>query len=57
MIIIDIPTSVIGMPHGRLNLNSYSTSLKSVGVLSLFSREDIPPSFAEIALLPYLAVQ
>jgi D-aspartate ligase len=55
--IIDIPTSVIGMPHGRPNLNSHSTSIGSVGVESVFGREDILPSLAEIALLPYVAVK
>jgi hypothetical protein len=52
--IINIPTGVIGMPHGRPNLNSYSTSIESVGVESVFGREDI---LVEIALLPYVAVK
>jgi D-aspartate ligase len=55
--VTDIPTSVIGMLHGRLNLNSYSTSLWNMGVESVFSQEDVLPSLAEIALLPYLAVK
>jgi D-aspartate ligase len=55
--ITDIPTSIAGILHGRLDLDTYSTSLQTFGVESVFSREDIIPSLAEIALLPYLVVK
>jgi len=55
--ITDIPTSFAGIFHGRLDLSTYSTSLRTFSVESVFSREDILPSLAEIALLPYLAVK
>jgi predicted ATP-grasp superfamily ATP-dependent carboligase len=55
--ITDIPTSISDILHGRLNLGAYSDSLKHFSVESVFSPEDIFPSIAEIALLPYLAVK
>jgi D-aspartate ligase len=51
----DIPTSLIDLATGRLGLRGYIQSLKTLGVESVFSCEDVAPSLAEIALLPYLA--
>lgn len=55
--ITDIPTSISDLVHGRLNFGAYSDSMKHLGVESVFSAEDIFPSIAEIALLPYLIVK
>ena len=55
--ITDIPTSISDILSGRLDLSAYSASLKNFRVESVFSAEDVLPTLAEIALLPYLAVK
>ncbi len=55
--ITDIPTSISDILNGRLDLSAYSASLKNFRVESVFSAEDVLPTLAEIALLPYLAVK
>ena len=55
--VTDIPTSLQGIFAGRLDLSTYLRSLKDFKIESVFSSEDILPSLAEIALLPYLAVK
>jgi D-aspartate ligase len=55
--ITDIPTSFSDILHGRLNLETYSSSIRSFSVESVFSRGDVFPSLVELALLPYLAVK
>ena len=54
--VTDVPTSLGGICAGRLALKAYLRSLKDFNE-SVFSSEDILPSLAEIALLPYLAVK
>jgi D-aspartate ligase len=55
--VTDIPTSISGIVHGRLGLNTYLSSLKEFSVESVYGSEDILPTLAEIALIPYLAVK
>jgi D-aspartate ligase len=55
--VTDIPTSISGIVHGRLGLNTYLNSLKDFSVESVYGREDILPTLVEIALIPYLAVK
>lgn len=55
--VTDIPTSLHGIFAGRLELSTYLRSLKDFKIESVFSSEDILPSLAEIALIPYLAVK
>lgn len=55
--VTDLPTSLGGICAGRLDLKVYFQSLKDFGIESVFSPEDILPSLAEIALIPYLAVK
>lgn len=55
--VTDIPTSVQGICAGRLELRIYLRSLRDFKIESVFSAEDVLPSFAEIALIPYLAVK
>jgi D-aspartate ligase len=55
--VTDIPTSISGIVHGRLALNTYLSSLKEFSVESVYGSEDILPTLAEIALIPYLAVK
>jgi D-aspartate ligase len=55
--VTDIPTSLQGICAGRLDLRAYLRSLRDFKVESVFSSEDLLPTFAEIALIPYLAVK
>ena len=53
----DLPTSLTGMIGGELEVGTYLKSVKNFKVESVFSSEDVLPTFAEIALLPYLTVK
>jgi D-aspartate ligase len=55
--VTDIPTSLRDVAGGRLGVGTYINSLRTFSAESVFSREDIKPTLAEIALLPYLAVK
>lgn len=55
--VTDIPCSFLGLTSGHLKWGSYTDSLKNMAIESVFSREDIMPSLAEIAMLPYLAIK
>jgi len=55
--VTDVPTSFSDMFAGRLDLRTYVRSLRDFRVESVFSSDDLLPTFAEIALLPYLAVK
>ena len=43
--------------RGRLDVRTYLRSVKDFKIESVFSSEDILPSLAEIALIPYLAIK
>ncbi len=53
----DLPTMVIELGRRRLDWRSYVRSLRDVQAESVFSRDDVRPWLAELALLPYLAVK
>jgi hypothetical protein len=55
--VTDIPTSLEAVASGRLSLKSYVSSLLQMKAESVFASEDLLPTFAEIALLPYLAIR
>jgi D-aspartate ligase len=55
--VTDLPTSFSDIFAGRLNVSTYLRSLRDFKIESVFSRDDILPTFAEIALIPYLAVK
>ncbi len=55
--VTDVPTSLQGVCAGRLDLGAYLRSLRDFKIESVFNSEDILPSLAEIALIPYLAVK
>jgi hypothetical protein len=55
--VTDLPTSVGGIFGGRLTVGAYLKSLKNFETESVFSREDILPSLAEIVLIPYLTAK
>jgi D-aspartate ligase len=53
--VTDVPTSFVDICAGRLSPKAYWRSLVELKIESVFSSEDIIPSLAEVALLPYLA--
>ena len=55
--VTDLPTSFGDIFAGRLALKAYWRSLMDLKIESVFSSEDIVPTLAEVALLPYLAVK
>ena len=55
--VTDLPTSLGGIVGGRLTVGNYWKSLKTFETESVFSREDILPSLAEIVLIPYLSAK
>ena len=55
--VTDLPTSFAGICAGRLGTGAYLRSLRDFSIESVFSSEDLLPTLAEIALLPYLAVK
>jgi len=55
--VTDLPTSFGDICTGRLTTKAYLRSLKDFKIESVFSAEDIGPTLAELALLPYLAIK
>jgi D-aspartate ligase len=55
--VTDIPTSLMGIAAGRLTVGSYLKSLRDFSAESVFSRGDLMPTLAELALLPYIAMK
>jgi predicted ATP-grasp superfamily ATP-dependent carboligase len=55
--VTDIPTGLSDMIAGRMDIKTYLRSLRGFSTESVFSSEDVMPTLAELALLPYLAVK
>jgi len=55
--VTDLPCSILGLTGGHLKWKNYSESLKNVAIESVFSSDDVLPTLAEIAMLPYLAIK
>lgn len=55
--ITDFPYSVLGLMNRQLKWGSYTDSLRNLRIESVFSSEDLFPSLAEVAMLPYLIVK
>ncbi len=55
--VTDLPTSMGDIWAGRLTPKAYLGSLMDFKIESVFSSEDIIPTLAELALLPYLAIK
>ena len=53
-LVTDIPTALTEIFRGRQDWRSYLKSVRAADVESVFSREDLLPGLAELALLPYL---
>lgn len=56
-LVTDLPTSLVGIVDGRLGARVYFRSLCNFSVESVFSSDDVLPTFAELALIPYLTVK
>lgn len=55
--VTDLPTSFGDICAGRLTPKAYLRSLMDFEIESVFNSEDIVPTLAELALLPYLAIK
>jgi predicted ATP-grasp superfamily ATP-dependent carboligase len=53
----DLPTAAGELARRRLDWRAYLRSLRVFDVESVFTPDDLGPGFAELALLPYLAVK
>jgi predicted ATP-grasp superfamily ATP-dependent carboligase len=53
----DLPTAAIELARRRLDWRAYVRSLGVLDVESVFTRDDLRPGFAELGLLPYLAIK
>jgi predicted ATP-grasp superfamily ATP-dependent carboligase len=56
-LITDLPTVAADLFSGHTGLGGYVESLRRTRVESVFCREDILPSIAEVVLLPYLVMK
>lgn len=53
----DVPTAAAELVRRRLDWRAYLRSLRVLDVESVFTPDDLGPGFAELALLPYLAIK
>lgn len=53
----DLPMAAIELARRRLDWRAYLRSLRVFDVESVFAPDDLRPGFAELALLPYLAIK
>ena len=53
----DLPTAGMELARCRLDWRAYLRSLRRLDVESVFTPDDMRPGFAELALLPYLAIK
>jgi D-aspartate ligase len=53
----DLPTAAIELARRRLDWRAYLRSLRRFDVESVFTPDDLRPGFAELVLLPYLAIK
>lgn len=52
-LVTDFPTVALDLCCGNLDLRSYWASLRSTRIESVFATDDVMPSIAEMAMLPY----
>jgi predicted ATP-grasp superfamily ATP-dependent carboligase len=55
--VTDIPSCMLGFVKGYLKWKDYKHSLQHFDIESVFSKDDLLPSLAELALIPYLVVK
>jgi D-aspartate ligase len=56
-LLTDVPTALADVLQGHIRMSSYLESLRRTRIESVFCKEDLLPSFAEMVLLPYLVVK
>jgi len=56
-LLTDLPTAAADLLQGHLSLRSYVASLRRTRIESVFCRQDLLPSVAEMLLLPYLTAK
>lgn len=56
-LVTDLPTGVLEVASRREGLMQYLRSVRDADAESVFCRNDPMPAFAELALVPYLAVK
>ncbi len=56
-LVTDVPTAALELTRGALDWRPYMRSLRRANVESVFASDDPAPGFAELALLPYLALR
>jgi len=56
-LVTDLPTGVMGIASGKISWKCYVRSLCEFDEEAVFSAVDPVPGFAEIALIPYLAIR
>ena len=50
----DLPTAFVALSRGALGLKTYLRSLRPIHTEAVFSRDDLLPGLAELALVPYI---
>lgn len=56
-LLTDVPTSVVGIAGGQIQLGAYLRSLLHYDEEAVFSIEDPMPGIVELAMIPYLAAK
>jgi predicted ATP-grasp superfamily ATP-dependent carboligase len=56
-LVTDLPTGAVGLLGGQLDWPAYLRSLWEANTEAVFSRDDLLPGLAELALIPYLIVK
>jgi len=56
-LLTDVPTGILGMLKGQIDVRTYLRSLRSYDEEAVFSLEDPLPGIMELALVPYLFVK
>ena len=56
-LLTDLPTGVLSILQGKLDVRTYVRSLRDFDEEAVFSRDDPMPGLVEIALIPYLVVK
>jgi D-aspartate ligase len=53
----DLPTALSQIMSGSLTIREYIRTLRCANVEAVFSKDDLLPGFAELLLVPYLAIK
>jgi predicted ATP-grasp superfamily ATP-dependent carboligase len=56
-LVTDVPTAVAQMARRQISIGGYLTSLARTRIESVFSMDDPLPFFAELGILPYVAIR